>query len=87
MPDAGAVLAEVLSAWAGRYQDLLDGRYARVVDRWRIRATGLAGRPVAWTDADGEHEGTTTGVDATGALLVDTGVEVVRITSGAVQWQ
>lgn len=85
-PDVGVVLAEVLSAWAGRYQDLLDGRYARVVDRWRIRATGLAGRPVAWTDASGEHEGTTTGVDATGALLVDTGVEVVRIT-GAVQWQ
>ena len=50
-PDAGAVLAEVLAAWAGRYQDLLDGRYARVVDRWRIRATGLAGRPVAWVDA------------------------------------
>ncbi len=86
-PDAGEVLAEVLAAWAGRYQDLLDGRYARVVDRWRIRATGLAGRPVAWVDARGEHEGTTTGVDASGALLVDTGVEVVRITSGAVQWQ
>jgi BirA family transcriptional regulator, biotin operon repressor / biotin---[acetyl-CoA-carboxylase] ligase len=87
VPDVGVVLAEVLSAWAGRYQDLLDGRYARVVDRWRIRATGLAGRPVAWVDARGEHEGTTTGVDAAGALLVDTGIEVVRITSGAVQWQ
>lgn len=87
VPDAGLVLAEVLAAWAGRYQDLLDGRYARVVDRWRIRATGLAGRPVTWVDARGEHEGTTTGVDAAGALLVDTGVEVVRITSGAVQWQ
>ncbi len=87
IPDAGVVLAEVLAAWAGRYQDLLEGRYGRVVDRWRIRATGLAGRPVAWVDARGEHEGTTTGVDASGALLVDTGVEVVRITSGAVQWQ
>ncbi len=86
-PDAGLVLAEVLAAWAGRYQDLLDGRFGRIVDRWRIRATGLAGRPVAWVDGAGEHEGTTTGVDATGALLVDTGVEVVRITSGAVQWQ
>lgn len=86
-PDAALVLGEVLSAWAGRYQDLLDGRFARVVDRWRIRATGLAGRPVAWSDGRGEHEGTTTGVDATGALLVDTGDEVVRITSGAVQWQ
>jgi BirA family biotin operon repressor/biotin-[acetyl-CoA-carboxylase] ligase len=87
VPDAGLVLAEVLAAWAGRYQDLLEGRYARVVDRWRIRASGLAGRPVAWVDARGEHEGTTTGVDAAGALLVDTGVEVVRITSGTVQWQ
>ncbi len=87
LPEAGAVLAEVLSAWASRYQDLLDGRYVRVVDRWKIRAAGLAGRPVAWTDTRGEHEGTTTGVDATGALLVDTGVEVVRITSGAVLWQ
>jgi BirA family biotin operon repressor/biotin-[acetyl-CoA-carboxylase] ligase len=87
VPDMGRVLAEVLAAWAARYQDLLDGRYARVVDRWRIRATGLAGRPVAWEDAAGEHEGTTTGVDAAGALLVDTGDGVVRITSGAVRWQ
>jgi len=87
VPDAGAVLAEVLVAWSGRYQDLLDGRYARIVDRWRIRAAGLVGRPVAWSDARGDHEGTTTGVDATGALVVDTGHEVVRITSGAVQWQ
>lgn len=87
VPDSGVVLAEVLVAWAARYQDLLDGRFARIVDRWRIRAPGLAGRPVAWVDARGEHEGTTTGVDATGALLVDTGAEVVRITSGAVQWQ
>ncbi len=29
VPDAGLVLAEVLAAWAARYQDLLDGRYAR----------------------------------------------------------
>lgn len=87
VPDVGAVFGEVLAAWAGRYQDLLDGKYGRVVDRWRIRATGLAGRPVAWVDSRGEHEGTTTGVDVTGALLVDTGEEVVRITSGAVRWQ
>ena len=87
LPDAGAVLVEVLAAWSARYQDLLDGRFTRIVERWRIRATGLAGRPVAWVDARGEHEGTTTGVDATGALLVDTGHGVVRITSGAVQWQ
>lgn len=87
LPDGGSVLAEVLAAWCARYQDLLDGRFTRIVDRWRIRATGLAGRPVAWVDARGEHEGTTTGVDATGALLVDTGQGVERITSGAVRWQ
>lgn len=86
-PDPGSVLAEVLSAWCARYQDLLDGKYGRVVERWRVRATGLVGRPVAWEDARGEREGTTTGVDATGALLVDTGTEVVRISSGAVRWQ
>jgi len=87
LPDAGVVAAEVLAAWAQRYQDLLDGRFTRVVERWRVRASGLVGRPVAWTDADGEHEGTTTGVDPTGALLVDTGTTVVRITTGPVQWQ
>ncbi|HUU34373.1 MAG TPA: biotin--[acetyl-CoA-carboxylase] ligase [Vicinamibacterales bacterium] len=86
-PDAGVVLASVLAAWAQRYQDLLDGKYARVVDRWRVRASGLVGRPVAWVDAAGEHEGTTTGVDTAGALLVDTGEGIVRITSGAVTWQ
>ena len=86
-PEPGALLAEVLAAWAQRYQDLLDGRYARVMDRWRVRASGLVGRPVAWTDGSGEHEGTTTGVDDAGALLVDTGYRVVRITAGAVVWQ
>lgn len=85
--DAGLVFAEVLAAWSVRYQDLLDGRYARVVDRWRVRASGLIGRPVAWTDASGDHEGTTTGVDATGALLVDTGADVARIIAGPVLWQ
>lgn len=87
VPDPAVIAAEVLVAWAQRYQDLLDGRFMRVVERWRVRAAGLVGRPVAWTDADGEHEGTTTGVDATGALLVDTGLDVVRISTGPVQWQ
>ncbi len=87
VPDAGAVLTAVLAAWAQRYQDLLDGKYGRVVDRWRARASGLAGRPVTWVDAAGEHEGTTTGVDDAGALLVDTGRGLARITSGAVAWQ
>ncbi len=86
-PDAGDVLASVLAAWAQRYQDLLDGKFGRVVDRWRVRASGLVGRPVAWTDGAGDHEGTTTGVDQTGALLVDTGNGLARITAGAVTWQ
>jgi BirA family biotin operon repressor/biotin-[acetyl-CoA-carboxylase] ligase len=86
-PEAGVLAAEVLAAWSQRYQDLLDGRFTRVVERWRVRAAGLVGRPVAWRDAEGEHEGTTTGVDATGALLVDTGLDVVRISTGPVQWQ
>jgi BirA family transcriptional regulator, biotin operon repressor / biotin---[acetyl-CoA-carboxylase] ligase len=87
VPDPGVLAAEVLAAWAQRYQDLLDGRFTRVVERWRVRAAGLVGRPVAWRDAHGDHEGTTTGVDATGALLVDTGAEVVRISTGPVEWQ
>ncbi len=87
VPDAGDVLAAVLAAWAQRYQDLLDGKFGRVVDRWRVRASGLVGRPVAWSDAAGDHEGTTTGVDQTGALLVDTGDGLARITAGAVTWQ
>lgn len=86
-PEPGAVLTAVLAAWAQRYQDLLDGRFGRVVDRWRVRAAGLIGRPVSWTDTAGEHEGTTTGVDQTGALLVATGDGVARITAGAVTWQ
>lgn len=85
-PDTGAVLAEILAAWAARYQDLLDGRYDQIVDRWRSRASGLVGRLVRWSDETGERQGTTTGVDATGALLVDTGDRVIQIRSGAVQW-
>jgi len=87
VPPEGLLAGEVLASWAARYQDLLDGRFTRVVDRWRVRAAGLVGRPVLWRDAAGEHEGTTTGIDTTGALLVDTGERVVRITTGPVQWQ
>ncbi|MGE0815447.1 MAG: biotin--[acetyl-CoA-carboxylase] ligase [Vicinamibacterales bacterium] len=86
VPDVGAVFAEILAAWAMRYQDLLDGRFHRVVDRWRHRAGGIVGRPVCWVEAGVEQEGTTRGVDASGALLVDTGERVARIVSGAVRW-
>ncbi len=85
-PDGGTVLAEVLVAWARRYQDLLDGQFSRIVDRWRGRAAGLIGRPVAWANGSGEYEGTTVGVDDAGALMVDTGDAVLRITAGAVRW-
>ncbi|MEZ5290526.1 MAG: biotin--[acetyl-CoA-carboxylase] ligase [Vicinamibacterales bacterium] len=86
VPDVGEVLAEILAAWATRYQDLLDGKFHRVVDRWRHRAGGIVGRPVCWVESGVEREGTTRGVDASGALLVDTGERVARIVSGAVRW-
>lgn len=82
----GHVLAECLCGLAHRYQDLVDGRRAAVLDGWRGRARATVGRRVQWHESGGTHQGVVDGIDDGGALVVRTDVGPVRVTAGDVQW-
>jgi BirA family biotin operon repressor/biotin-[acetyl-CoA-carboxylase] ligase len=84
--DRGLILAECLAALASRYRELRDDGSRGVVDAWRERAASTLGRRVEW-DAGGERRaGLAENIDEDGALLVRSGSERVRITSGEVRW-
>ncbi|MES1254445.1 MAG: biotin--[acetyl-CoA-carboxylase] ligase [Acidobacteriota bacterium] len=80
------VLAETLSCLAGRYDDILRGRFDAILDAWRARAPGSVGAPVAWTTGTSTRSGMTAGIDGHGALLVHDGAETERIVAGEVTW-
>jgi biotin-(acetyl-CoA carboxylase) ligase len=42
---------------------------------------------VKWIDASGEQSGRTEGIDAEGALLVQTGERTHRIVGGELRWE
>ena len=80
------VLAETLASLAGRYDDLLDGRFDAILDEWRGRAPGGCGARVSWTTPSGTQNGVTAGIDDRGALLVDIGGRLERIVAGELTW-
>jgi BirA family biotin operon repressor/biotin-[acetyl-CoA-carboxylase] ligase len=84
--ESADVLAETLAAIASRYGDLLASRFDAILDAWRARAPGAHGADVRWMGPAGEQHGTTCGVDADGALLVDSGGRIERIVGGDVRW-
>jgi BirA family biotin operon repressor/biotin-[acetyl-CoA-carboxylase] ligase len=69
-----AALLDALRAWLARPPD-------DVLAAWRAR-DALLGRPVRWSN--GSEEGTAAGIDASGALIVDTGHGRVRLDAGEV---
>jgi BirA family transcriptional regulator, biotin operon repressor / biotin---[acetyl-CoA-carboxylase] ligase len=81
------VLVESLAALARRYDDLLAGRFDAILDAWRRRAPSATGSRVRWTDACGEHDGMTAGIDDHGALLVHAGEDVRRVVAGELRWE
>jgi biotin-(acetyl-CoA carboxylase) ligase len=84
--DRGLLLAECLAALALRYGEisLEDGR--GVIAAWRKRAASTLGCRIEW-DAGGQSQrGLVDGIDEDGALLVRSGSELIRITSGEVRW-
>ena len=81
------VLAETLTALAARYADLIDARYDAILDAWRSRAPAALGARVSWTTNGGPMTGTTEGIDADGALLVQTRDGVERIVAGELRWE
>jgi BirA family biotin operon repressor/biotin-[acetyl-CoA-carboxylase] ligase len=84
--DRAMVCAETLAALAGRYDDLLAGRFDAILDGWRFRAPGSRGARVTWQTPEGRRAGITAGIDDRGALLVasDNGIE--RLFAGEVTW-
>jgi BirA family biotin operon repressor/biotin-[acetyl-CoA-carboxylase] ligase len=84
--DRAAILIETLAALAGRYDDLLAGRFDAILDAWRARAPGATGARVAWTTHAGERSGVTAGIAGDGALLVDVDGGLERIVGGELRW-
>jgi BirA family biotin operon repressor/biotin-[acetyl-CoA-carboxylase] ligase len=84
--DRPALLAETLASIAGRYADLLEGRFDAILDAWRRRAPAANGARVTWTTPGGEVSGVTAGIDDDGALLVRSADRVERIVGGELKW-
>ena len=86
--DRAACLVEVLAALAGWLERLRDGHRQSVVDAWRTYGrAGLGGATVRWNDETGERHGAARDIDDTGALLVDSGGERMRLVAGEVIWE
>ncbi len=85
--DRTRVLSETLAALAARYADLLDGRFDAILDAWRAFAPSAHGSSVSWTTPAGPRDGITAGIDAEGALLVNTSAGLERIVAGELVWR
>jgi BirA family biotin operon repressor/biotin-[acetyl-CoA-carboxylase] ligase len=85
--DRGLVLALALARLAAAREALRRGETAAVLEEWRRLAPSSVGRAVSWQGPAGERRGTTAGIDADGALLVDDGGVRERIIAGDVIWR
>jgi BirA family biotin operon repressor/biotin-[acetyl-CoA-carboxylase] ligase len=85
-PDGARLVAQLLTALVRGREDLLEGRPHVVLERWRARGGASIGRHVRWREGERDVEGTTAGIDDTGALLVDTVRGRERIVAGEVNW-
>lgn len=86
----GALVAAALSALDREVAQLAAGETTTMLATWRAWAeAGLDRAPVRWRDHEGEHRGTTVGVDDAGALIVrHAGTDVeTRLVSGEVVWE
>jgi BirA family transcriptional regulator, biotin operon repressor / biotin---[acetyl-CoA-carboxylase] ligase len=81
--DRDVLLQSWLSALAGRMRVLSERGIAGLLDDWRSHAAGL-GEPVTATGQQGLITGIAEDIDDTGALLVRTGVGIVRVVAGDV---
>lgn len=79
----GAVLA-ALARWRTRQ---IAGDTAAIVVAWRALAPGSEGTAVRWLQDGRQRQGTTRGIDETGALLVATEEGIERIVAGELEWE
>ena len=82
-PGADRLLAALLEALGRRLDRLAADGLAGQLGDWRARAVGL-GKVVRADGPGGPFEGVATGIDAQGALLLDTPAGPVRLVAGDV---
>jgi BirA family biotin operon repressor/biotin-[acetyl-CoA-carboxylase] ligase len=86
--DRALVLVEILSALAAGRRQLLAGDDAAILARWREWSPSSVGRRVRWQAGDAPRSGVTRGIDADGALLVQTPDGATeRIIAGELEWE
>ena len=79
--ERGDLLSAILLALWDRLA-ALEQRPGDILQAWRAASPSASGTRVEW---DGRH-GTTAGIDDSGALLVQTGAGVERISAGELRW-
>lgn len=85
--DPDSVLIALLGALARRRQALAEpGGGAALLDAWRAWSPSATGARIRWRQLDQVCEGVTAGVDAAGALLVQTRTGEARLVAGEVEW-
>ena len=85
--DPDSVLVSLLGALARRRRALAEpGGGPALLDTWRAWSPSATGARLRWRQQEQIFEGITAGVDATGALHVQTGQGEVRLVAGEVEW-
>jgi BirA family biotin operon repressor/biotin-[acetyl-CoA-carboxylase] ligase len=85
--DPDSVLIAILAALARRRQALGEaGGGAALLGAWRAWSPSATGARIRWRQQEQVCEGVTAGVDAMGALLVQTRSGEARLVAGEVEW-
>jgi BirA family biotin operon repressor/biotin-[acetyl-CoA-carboxylase] ligase len=82
--DRKALLEGVLTAMTARYSDLCAGDGDGILRAWRAVSPSAEGASVEIVDR--AKRGVTAGVDAEGALLVNTASGIERVIAGELRW-
>jgi BirA family biotin operon repressor/biotin-[acetyl-CoA-carboxylase] ligase len=84
-PERGQVLVEIVCALTDAVAAVERDRDG-ILQAWREAAPTVSGARVEWDEPSGTRQGTTAGIDESGALLVRTDASVERIVAGEVRW-
>lgn len=84
--DRYELFASVLERLAACFSLLEQGRSGDILQAWRAASPSATGTRVAWSEGGADREGTTAGIDDSGALLVRTREGTERIVGGELQW-
>jgi BirA family biotin operon repressor/biotin-[acetyl-CoA-carboxylase] ligase len=82
----GQVLAESLACLAERLRELPAGGFPWILERWTQLSPSSRGASVEVLEAGAWVPARTQGVDADGALLVETAAGTKRVIAGEVRW-